>query len=116
MRQETTPVPNALYGKPKMTTKIDIQPASEKAEVMLAFDRGAQVEIRHRDSAIWIHDSNPCWDWVDYEWRVMTKPAECWIWVYPDGQYGVAGYDSKRAAENAYTDSAGRAAFMREVI
>jgi len=92
------------------------QSASEKAAVMLAFDRGEKVERCFRHHEIWLPDYSPSWDWLRAEWRVALKPIESWIWVYADGKRGYAGYDSKLAAEGAYKGYTGRAVFMREVI
>ena len=99
-----------------MNNENKLQTASEKAAVMIAFDRGEKVERCVHGYGIWSHDSNPHWDWNSYEWRVMAKPIEYWVWVHSDGIYGANFYDSKHKIENVYKGNPGRAAFMREVI
>lgn len=50
-----------------MTTK-------EMIEVMQAYDRGEQIERRDRCGNNWFLAPVPSWDWVQYEYRVKSKP------------------------------------------
>ena len=99
-----------------MTTENTPQTASEKAEVMLAFDRGETIEAHRVGSEIWGCDYSPSWDWQYFEWRVMAKQIESWIWVYPNGVVDDTNYGSKDSAERARHYSNGRAVLMREVV
>ena len=95
------------------------QTASEKAAVMVAFDRGEKVEVRSLNSKNWGRTYSPNWDWVNYEWRVALKPIEGWIWVHLEGTFARGRFDSKSDVELVYPVERGyrgRAVFMREVI
>lgn len=47
----------------------------EKMEVMKAFIEGKTIQCNavKYDIRIWMDDSNPCWDWNNFEYRVKPE-------------------------------------------
>lgn len=48
----------------------------EMIEVMEAFDRGSDIEVRGRRDSEWEDASGPCWDWRTYDYRIKPEPPE----------------------------------------
>ena len=49
----------------------------EKIEVMEAFERGEEIEIKHRDSAMdWTLTKQPLWDWSKSTFRIKPKTKQ----------------------------------------
>lgn len=49
----------------------------EKIEVMEAFERGEEIEVKHRDSAMdWTLTKQPLWDWTKSTFRIKPKPKQ----------------------------------------
>ena len=49
---------------------------SEKINVMLAYERGENIEYRERKDSEWLpllHD--PYWDWAQFEYRIKSNPT-----------------------------------------
>ena len=46
----------------------------EMTEVMLAYDRGEQIEFLDREEMEWHGVSDPTWDWNRFDYRVKPKP------------------------------------------
>ena len=94
----------------------------EKIVVMVAFDQGKKIEItRLFDGCRFKGETTePTWNWVDFDYDVMVEPAECWVWIHSNGNYGVGnygvGFNSEQEAKNSYSGASGRAVLMREVI
>ena len=93
----------------------DIKTATEKAAVMIAFDRGEKIQWRDLEKSEWAPSINPSWNWYDSDYRIAPKPAECWVWIHAGGSYGY-GFNSEQEAKNFYPNIPGRAVLMREVI
>ena len=47
----------------------------EKIEVMEAFERGEEIELKNYDND-WIVYGEPSWDWVNNEYRIKPKPKK----------------------------------------
>lgn len=47
-------------------------------EVMKAYTEGKAVQCKllKYDFCIWMNDSNPCWDWKHYEYRIKQNLEE----------------------------------------
>lgn len=45
-----------------------------KIAVMAAFEAGKKVEYRPYHEKTWIPDSEPCWDWKFYDYRIAASP------------------------------------------
>ena len=45
----------------------------EMTDIMLAFDRGEQIEFRYREIE-WRDTNKPIWDWNHFDYRVKPKP------------------------------------------
>lgn len=44
-------------------------------EVMRAYDKGAEIQFRHKDcDEKWCEISKPTWDWWSNEYRIKPKP------------------------------------------
>ena len=49
----------------------------EKIECMEAFERGEEIEIKHRDSALdWTLTKQPTWNWNSSIYRIKPKPKQ----------------------------------------
>ena len=88
---------------------------AEMIEVMQAFDRGEKIEC----SSLTGNDFGaaviaPVWNWLEFDYRVVRKPAECWVWVFPSGRCG-ATFESEDQARRVASGNEGRAVLMREV-
>lgn len=51
---------------------------AEKIEVMQAFERGEEVQYKHRDNLAWgtllpLSQAEPIWDWSEFEYRLKPK-------------------------------------------
>ena len=95
----------------KMTTTL------EKAEVMIASDRGLEIESLAPGAKTWVLNNAPSWNWQTCDFRIALKPvepAECWMWIYTNGEHG-GSFSSRKKAEE-YHEEPGRAVLMREVI
>ena len=49
---------------------------AEMIKVMLAYERGEQIEYREKKDSEWLplfHD--PYWDWTQFEYRIKPKPT-----------------------------------------
>ena len=87
---------------------------AEMIAVMQAFDRGEKIEGEIKGKLVPI--TRPVWDWTLFDYRVVRKPAECWVWVFPSGRCGVS-FESEAEALRVYDydgASEGRAVLMRE--
>ena len=73
----------------------------EMIAVMQASGAGDAIEFREirpvKPKDGWMLCDNPCWNWVDYEYRVKPEPLECWVNVYKDGS--VTHHHTKESAE-----------------
>ena len=45
----------------------------EKIEIMQAYERGEQIQVKGSDIE-WIDIVSPKWDWINYDYRVKPKP------------------------------------------
>ena len=49
----------------------------EKIETMQAFERGEEIEVKHRDSAMdWTSTTQPLWDWTKSNFRIKPKQKQ----------------------------------------
>lgn len=50
----------------------------EMCEIMKASSEGKSIEVRHKNDTDtdWTDITFPCWNWVDYEYRVKPEAAE----------------------------------------
>lgn len=51
---------------------------TEMTKVMLAYERGEQIEYRDKDAECWSHlhlNFEPYWNWAEFEYRVKIQPA-----------------------------------------
>lgn len=53
--------------------------ARRKAEVMLAFADGAEIQFYHWTNEDWDDVGHPSWNWDGNDYRVKPKPRECWV-------------------------------------
>ena len=89
--------------------------ATEKAAVMIAFDRGEKIQWSSLKKPEWMPSTNPSWNWYDSDYRIAPKPVEGWVWIHANGMQGCS-HESKTDAYRAYSGVKGRVVFMREVI
>ena len=47
----------------------------EKIEVMEAFERGEEIELKQGDND-WIVYNSPSWDWLNNSYRIKPKPKQ----------------------------------------
>jgi len=84
-------------------------------EVMQAFEGGAEIESKaERREGAWFYADDPCWDWVDYNYRIKPEPLVLWVNVIP-GQEPQAYTREMRAVQELKFD-VGRTIKMIEVI
>ena len=69
----------------------------EKIAVMQAYIDGASIECRY-DKGDWQDIEPPLWNWGLAEYRVLKKPLEVFINVYPNG-VGQLAYGTYQAAK-----------------
>ena len=71
----------------------------EKIEVMKAALDGKEIEFYNVLSQ-WVGfiDSDPLWQWDDYDYRIKLEPMEFWVNVYEDGDYFL--HESRKIAES----------------
>ena len=49
----------------------------EKIQTMEAFERGEEIEVKHRDSAMdWTSTKQPLWDWTKSTFRIKPKSKQ----------------------------------------
>ena len=87
----------------------------EQIEVMQAYARGESIRSCPDDISCGRFNFN----WQDYDYDIVRKPIEGWLWEYPDGSVGGNLFDSESEAIKYHTSThkfdIGRAVFMREV-
>ena len=55
------------------------QEAKRRAEVMLAFADGANIEWRIADGGVvWREDDSPSWEWKSFDYRANPNPVVNW--------------------------------------
>lgn len=92
--------------------------ARRKAEVMLAFADGAEIQFcrYHWTNEDWDDVGHPSWNWDGNDYRVKPKPAEFWVVVANEINSAVGVFQNR---ENAQIDSKrwanGRIIHVREV-
>ena len=90
-----------------MTTK-------EKAEVMLAADRGEKIRYRIHHTDEWYDViCQPTWNWSHYEYKAVPPKMEVWCNIYPE--HVRAFHDSKKQADFAAGPNRVRCVHLREV-
>lgn len=88
----------------------------EKIAIMQAFAEGREVFTRRvAGNGCWTSTPAPCWDWTTYEYQVIPKPIEFWVWSFTAGGVGSGPYDSEEAVRKSFKPHTGRAVLMREV-
>lgn len=63
------------------------QEAKRRAEVMLAFAEGKDIEMFVPSQSAWTQVSSPSWKWTLYDYRVKpgpVKPRRCKVRYYKD--------------------------------
>ena len=97
----------------------------EQIEVMQAFDRGETIMAIHYGLSKIVLlqkslDTIFYFNWREYDYDIVRKPIEGWLWEYPDGSVGGNLFDSESEAITYHTSThkfdIGRAVFMRQVI
>lgn len=73
---------------------------TEKAQVMLAADAGANIQRKAREGE-WEADSNPTWNWEEYRYRVADNLG--YFIIRTDAKPHKV-FDTKRAAERAMSE------------
>jgi len=79
--------------------------AKKQAEVMLAFAKGEQVEIRSRSGGSWQETQSPNWNWVDCDYRVSPKPVETVLYFHTAAGIAIteSEYNHKGCFQQNYT-------------
>ena len=59
----------------------------EMTDVMLAYERGEQIEYRLIDCNTWCDNPDPKWNWSEFEYRIKPQPKrwraeECGRYYY----------------------------------
>ena len=52
---------------------------AEMIDVMRAYVKGEQIEVKPYHEKIWASVVVPSWNWELYEFRVKPKPREWWL-------------------------------------
>lgn len=94
--------------------------AAEYAEVLMAYSRGAEIQMRRHLERVddeWSGLTYPLWDFARFEYRVAPKPVERWAVLLNDaaGEYVFEWSSIKSEAQLIAQGKGGRAALMREV-
>ena len=89
--------------------------ARRKAEVMLAFADGAEIQYSVKGSCEWMHAEDVFWNWCGCDYRVKPKPREAWV-VFDSGDAWVAYKDEESARRAASRVEARKYCRMREVV
>lgn len=84
----------------------------EKIEVMQAWVDGETIQVKDCLDVEW-RDSDPGWNWVDYDYRVKPRPFEMVAWVDDNGF--VREYDIRQDADYRRWPSSWRLLKLREV-
>jgi len=71
----------------------------EKIAVMQAYIDGASIECRIDTATNWLDIEPPLWNWGLAEYRVLKKPLEVFINVYPNS-VGQIAYGTYQAAKD----------------
>lgn len=98
-----------------MTMEEAREDARRKANVMLAFADGKQVESRWLENYDWVKRQTHPWNWQLFDYRVETEPLTLWIVFKSDG-YVYEAYDNESAAKEAASDVKGWYRKMREEV
>lgn len=49
---------------------------TDQIAVMQAYVDGKQIQFYDEESETWKTTNEPCWDWMDYEYRIKPKPEK----------------------------------------
>lgn len=87
----------------------------QKIEVMQAAEDGKDIEIKGTKLSgdYWHTNSEYCWDWANFDYRIKPEPIEFWVNVY-SGHTG-SRYATKETAESNAEHGVLRTIKMQEV-
>ena len=88
--------------------------AAEYAEVLLAYSRGEQIQVRYENEETWAPITYPLWDFGHNDYRIAPKPVEEWRWLFSNGQTSSV-YPTKESLIDIFRNTDGRPVLMREV-
>lgn len=66
---------------PKTLSPKDVR----RAEIVAAYEAGAEIEYRQYGSDRWIETGEPLWRWKDFEYRVKETKPTLVTYYSPDG-------------------------------
>lgn len=52
---------------------------AEKIAVMQAAERGEEIQSLYNYGLAWEDNSDPNWDWCNFDYRVKPKPQKFWV-------------------------------------
>lgn len=94
---------------------MDREQGKEFAKVLEHWSNGGVIQGRH-DCCDWVTiDNNRFFPEMGVEYRIAPKPLECWVWVYPDGNWENATFKDKEDCDVEFLGQKGKAIHMREV-
>lgn len=87
--------------KPKGQGKRRMSTLQEKIAVMQAAEAGKEIEWSIKHKAIWRLATGPCWDWLNYDFRVKPREPRKFYVNEIDGNLSINHHETESDAKEA---------------
>ena len=64
---------------------------AEKIAVMQAAERGEEIQLLYKYGLAWEDNSDPSWDWCNFDYRVKPKTQKFWVLFDTNGRVMTSG-------------------------
>lgn len=68
-----------------------VKTLAEQIAVMQAAERGEEIQSLYNYGLAWEDNSDPSWDWCNFDYRVKPKPQKFWVLFDTNGRVMTSG-------------------------